>query len=107
MLTECFICCCCCWLAASFGVVTAVAAAVVAAAAVAAVVDGFLLAVVLSSFSLELRPFWSSRSFVILLFNSDFLFCAYSDFLCDFCEFVSFLETSAHYGAHEVAYFMF
>ena len=71
-----------------FEVVAAVAAAAVAAAAVAAVVAavvvGFLLAVVLSSFSRELRPFWSSRSFVILLFNSGFLFFAYSDFLCDF-----------------------
>ena len=36
--------------------------AAVAAAAVAAVAVGFLLAVVLSSFNRELRPFWSSRS---------------------------------------------
>ena len=63
-----------------FGVVAAVAAAAVAAAAVAAVVVDFLLAVVLLSFSRELRPFWSSRSFVILLFNNGFLFFACSGF---------------------------
>ena len=67
-------------------VVAAVVAAAVVAAAVAAVVVGFLLAVVLSSFSLELRPFWSSRSFVILLFNSGFLFFACSEFYAIFAN---------------------
>ena len=50
-----------------FGVVAAVAAAAVAAAAVAAVVAavvvGFLLAVVLSSFIRELRPFLELTKF--------------------------------------------
>ena len=72
-----------------FGVAAAVAAVAVAAAAVAAFVDGFLLAVVLSSFSRELRPFWSSRSFVILLFNSGFCFSRILSFMrfLRICEF--------------------
>ena len=57
---------------AAAAVAAAAVADAVAAAAVAAAVVGFLLAVVLSSFIRELRPFWSSRSFVILLFNSGF-----------------------------------
>ena len=71
---------------AAAAVAAAAVADAVAAAAVAAAVVGFLLAVVLSSFIRELRPFWSSRSFVILLFNSGFRFFACSEFYAIFAN---------------------